>query len=74
MKGRVRFGWDVGDGPSLVDSPLQVIHQDDAVNEVDKWYKVEALRYNILIVLTQVYNILIVLTQVYNILIVLTQM
>ena len=54
LKGRVRFGWDVGDGPSTVDSPLEVIHQDDAVNEVDKWYKVEALRYNILLVLTHV--------------------
>ncbi|VDI10069.1 laminin, alpha 1/2 [Mytilus galloprovincialis] len=44
IKGYFRFGWDVGDGPSMVDSPRKIIHQDDAVNEVDKWYKVEALR------------------------------
>lgn len=44
IKGYLRFGWDVGDGPSMVDSPRKIIHQDDAVNEVDKWYKVEALR------------------------------
>ena len=40
----MRFGWDVGDGPSSVDSPVKIIHEDLGVNEVDKWFRVEALR------------------------------
>ena len=45
VNSRVRFSWDVGAGGSLIEHDLPIESVADKLEEVDKWFKVEAVRY-----------------------------
>ncbi|KAI0219267.1 hypothetical protein LSAT2_029157 [Lamellibrachia satsuma] len=44
VNSRVRFSWDVGAGGSLIEHDLPIESAAGKLEEVDKWFKVEAVR------------------------------